>query len=395
MPRPQPMTIPKTLRMLLLAAALCAAASAALPRAGTHYQATFLEYSKGWGSIVGDFDNDGHDEVWNNGHDRDDRLWYWSPTGYLPGPQVLPYVDRHACEAADFNRDGRLDFYCAVGAELGLGAKLNELWLQDEDGVFHRAVNFGAEDIYGRGRYPIWLDFNHDGWPDLYLTNESTDRPDGQPNVNHLYINQGGTGFVEANTLATGQRGNQCVAKGDIDGDGWDDLLVCGATEGNHLYLNNRQGDFTELQIPVLAASWLDAKLVDMDGDGRDDLVLINGRHLQVWTNIGVAPWFRAATLDVTLPGIGVSIAVGDFDGNGRRDIYAVMQDTACGHTLIDKAPDLVAWGQPDGTYVTEVQPQAGLGGCGHRAQTVEGNKVLLEQGGPIYKGGTYVIRWQ
>ncbi len=384
-----------TFKSCALGACLATASLLAHGQAGTRYQASYLEYSKGWGSIVADFDGDGHDDLYVTGHDRDDRIWYWTPTGYLPGPQVLPYVDRHACVAADVNRDGLLDMYCAIGAEKGTGAAPNELWMQAAGGVFTRAVGFGAEDPYGRGRQPLFLDMNHDGWPDIYLTNESTDRADGQPNVNHLFLNQAGHGFVEQPTSATGKRGFLCANKGDLDGDGWDDLLVCGNKEGSHLYLNDRKGDFTEVATLATAVPWNDARLVDMNGDGKDDLVLVNTQHaFQIWLNAGTGSFFPAPSFEYKLHGDGMSVAVGDFDGDGALDVYVVVDDSACSVAQVDLAPDLVFWGQADGGHVAQSQPQ-NLPGCGHLADVVDGDEILLEQGTPGNKAPSYVIRWK
>ncbi len=386
------------IQKISIGAVLLAASLVAHGQAGTRYQATWLEYSKGWSSIVADFNRDGHDEVYNTGHDRDDRIWYWSPTGYVPGPQVMPYVDRHACVAADVNQDGLLDMYCAIGADKGTGAKLNELWFQGPDGVFTLQANTGVEDAYGRGRHVTFLDFNHDGWPDLYLTNEATDRSDGHPNINHLFINQKDGTFAEQTTIATGSIGFQCARKGDIDGDGWDDLAVCGVKEGSHLYVNDRQGNFTELSTPATLVPWNDARFVDLNGDGRDDLVLVNTNNvLQVWLNTGSSPYYAGApSYSYQLPGVAASVTVGDFDGNGKKDLYVVVQDAKCETTLVDTAPDFVFWGQGNGGYVAQQQTQQqGYAGCGHLADTVDGDKVLLEQGGEGYKGGTYVIRWK
>ena len=381
-----------------IGACLLAASLLAHAQSGTRYQATWLEYSKGWSSVVADFDRDGHDEVYNTGHDRDDRIWYWTPTGYIPGPHIMPYVDRHACVAADVNQDGLLDLYCAIGADKGTGDKLNELWFQGEDGVFTLQANTGVEDPYGRGRHATFLDFNHDGWPDLYLTNEATDRSDGHPNINHLFINQKDGSFVEQTTNATGSRGFQCARAGDLNNDGRDDLLVCGIKEGSHVYVNNRAGNFIESSTPATVVPWNDARLVDMNGDGHDDLVLVNNKNvLQVWLNVGANPFFvTAPSFAYQMPANAVSVTVGDFDGNGKKDIYVVLADTNCQTTLVDAAPDYVFWGQADGSYVAQAQTaQKGYIGCGHLADTVDGDKVLLEQGGEGYKGGTYVLRWK
>src|SRR5262249_28958258 len=156
--------------------AMCVAHAQAVPN--------MLEYSKAWSLVVGDFDGDGHTDILVAGHSQEDRIWYWSPTGYRPGPQVFPWQDRHGCVAADVDRDGRLDLFCTIGADQGTGLGVNELWRQQPDGTFVSVPNFGAEDPYGRGRIPVFLDLNHDGWPDLYVTNDSTLRDDGQLNVN-------------------------------------------------------------------------------------------------------------------------------------------------------------------------------------------------------------------
>jgi len=385
------------IRHAFAAAALALAAAGAQAQAGTRYQASYLEDSKGWGAVVADLDRDGHDEVFVTGHDRDDRTWAWTPSGYVPGRQVLPFVDRHGCAAADVNGDGLVDLYCAVGAVQGTGVKQNELWIQTPRGVFVHAVDFGAEDPYGRSRRPLFFDLDHDGRPDLYDTNEATPRPDGQPNINHVFLNQGGTGFVERQTIATGPRGYFCAAKGDVDGDGWDDLVVCADDQTpGHVYVNDHANDFTELATPATNTPWADAKLADLDGDGRDDLVVLSSRNvLQIWHNTGAPPYFPVATLKYALNARGVSVAVGDFDGNGVKDLYVVLEDADCRTTLVDLAPDLVFWGQRDGSYVVQPQPQAGLRGCGHLATTVDGDKILLEQGGESWKGPHYVIRWK
>jgi len=381
---------------IALGLVLAAAAGLAQGQAGTAYRATFIEFSKGWGAVAADFDRDGHDDLYVTGHDRDDRIWFWTPTGYVPGPQVLPFLDRHGCTAADVDRDGRMDLYCAIGAVKGTGAANNELWLQGAGGVLVKQAGFGAEDPYGRARRPIFFDMNHDGWPDLYLVNQATLRSDGEANINHVFINQAGRGFVEQQTVATGDIGFACSAKGDIDGDGWDDLAICGDPgRTGHLFVNDRGGDFRVLATPATAVAWVDAKLADVDGDGRDDLVLVDNRNrFQIWLNTGTSPYYAAPAISYALPGRAASVAVGDFDGNGRKDVYVVLQDASCRTTLVDLAPDLVFWGQAAGGWVAQAQPQD-FKGCGHLAATVDGDKILLEQAGEGWNGPNYVLRWK
>lgn len=363
--------------------------------AQAQYSAEFIESSKAWGSVVADFNGDGHDDIFITGHDQDDRIWYWTSTGYQPSPQTLVWVDRHDCDAADVNRDGRLDMYCGVGADRGQGIGLNELWLQGADGRFEQRLGHGAEDPYGSARIPLFIDVNHDGYPDVYITNERRARTDGNLSINRLFINQAGTGFTEVNSVATGERGSACAAKGDIDGDGWDDLVVCDLSGPPHIYLNNRAGNFATLTTEAGATKWVAAKLADMNRDGRDDLVLLGaGNKLQIWLNTGAPPYFARPAYENQLTYMGKSLTIGDFNKDGRMDVYVALMKSGCQSTLVDEAPDLVFQGTANGSWSKIKQSQAGYPGCGHLADTVDGSRVLLMNGGISWRGSNYVLSW-
>lgn len=375
---------------------ILAAVAVALPAlaARAEYEATLLEISRAWGLVVADFDNDGHDDLFISGHDTNDRIWYWTASGHVAGAQVFPYTDRHDCDAADVDRNGRLDLYCAVGARHGLGVGNNELWLQDTAGRFRRQFLHGAEDPYGRGRIPVFFDFNHDAWPDIYVTNEATARPDGHITENRVFVGQPGARFVEQRTIASGPNGFQCATRGDVDGDGWDDLAVCQMHAPGHLYVNNRAGDFIEWSTPATAGGWRDVKLADVDGDGRQDLVAVTGSNrLQVWPNTGAGRLFESPVLDSPLLAPGRSVALGDFDGDGHVDIYVVLQKPDCRELLQDAADDLVYYGRPDGRWERQRLPQS-FAGCGHLAGTVQGSRVVLLNGGASYDGPNYLLSW-
>jgi hypothetical protein len=372
-----------------------AAIALQLVAAHAQYNATFIETSKAWGSVVADFNNDGHDDIFITGHDRDDRIWYWTATGYEPSVQALVWVDRHDCDAADFNRDGRIDLYCAVGAERGTGEGPNEVWLQDAQGVFNLLSNHGAEDRYGSSRVPVTLDFNHDGYPDIYLTNQRLLRTDGNVSINRLFVNVDGSHFVEAKTIATGYKGSACAVSGDVNGDGWDDLLVCDLQGPPHVYLNDRAGNFTEVFPPAARKKWFQAKLADMNADGRLDLVaLVEGGNLEIWFNTGARGLFPAADYSNHFFYVPKSITVGDFNHDGLPDVYAVLRDVDCEETLSDLAADEVFLGVGNGQWVRVGLDQA-YAGCGHLADTIDGDKVLLMNGGVIVVGPNYVLDWQ
>jgi len=363
--------------------------------AHAQYSARFIETSKAWGSVVADFNNDGHEDIFITGHDTDDRIWYWTAAGYKPSDQIFVWVDRHDCHAADFNRDGRMDFYCAVGADRGNGVGPKEVWLQDDKGIFSQVAGHGAEDQYGSGRIPVTLDFNHDGYPDIYLTNERRQRSDGNLSINRLFINQDGSHFVEATTIATGEKGSHCAVSGDVNGDGWDDLLVCDYEGPPHLYLNNQAGQFTEIFPPAVGKKWRQVKLADMNGDGRLDLVaLVEGNDLQVWFNTGSGNYFPTLGYSNHFSYTAKSLTVGDFNGDGRKDVYVVLMNIDCPKTLSDLGADSLFLGQAGGQWMKTRVDQA-YAGCGHLADTVDGDKVLLMNGGISWVGPNYVLSWR
>jgi FG-GAP-like repeat len=379
--------------MLKRVSVFTAVALCALPAGATN---TFIETSKAWGSVVADFNNDGQDDIFVTGHDENDRIWHRTLSGYVPSAQVLRFVDRHDCDAADINLDGRIDMFCAVGAEKGTGSAPNELWLQQTNGTFFADLASGAEDIYGRARRPLFLDANNDGLPDIYLTNLATIRPDGQPNINRLFINNGASKFVETVTTATGALGSSCVAKGDVNGDGWDDLVVCAEKGDSHIFINDKNGNF----IDIFAAGqfgpavWADAKLSDVNSDGRDDLIFITKKNvINIRLNSGGSPFFASPSFQDTLPGIPSSITIGTFDNDARKDIYVVLRDSSCPTTLKDTTPDVLYRGRAGGAWKKSVLDQK-FSGCGYLADTVDGSKVLLMQGGETstWRGPTYLI---
>ncbi len=126
------------------------------------------------------------------------------------------------------------------------------------------------------------LDYDRDGWPDLYF-------PDGGPWPNdtlasapgdRLYRNIEGRRFVDVTEQAgLGDRSfSQGAAVGDIDNDGWPDLLVCNLG-GNRLYRNNGDGTFTDItdRSGLAGNRWsTSAAIADLNRDGVPDLFIVN-----------------------------------------------------------------------------------------------------------------------
>jgi Na+-translocating ferredoxin:NAD+ oxidoreductase RnfD subunit len=126
-----------------------------------------------------------------------------------------------------------------------------------------------------------WLDYNNDGWLDLFAVNSYTDnnlpafQDHGGLPRSALYRNDHGRFVNVTASSGTGlqTRGEGCVAA-DLNGDGFTDLFVTTSTN-DALYWNNGDGTFTEgaRAAGVISFGWHSgAAVADVNGDGRPDL---------------------------------------------------------------------------------------------------------------------------
>jgi hypothetical protein len=151
--------------------------------------------------------------------------------------------------------------------------------LHFEHGAFH--VRATPDHIAGMGAGLCWIDYDNDGWLDLYLVNSYAEQErsyweaqGGFPR-NALYRNEHGVfrDVSEESGTDLQMRGNGCVAA-DFNGDGWIDLYVT-ADGANALLWNRGDGTFDEgaKQSGVAAIEWNSAAVVgDLNGDGLVDL---------------------------------------------------------------------------------------------------------------------------
>ena len=238
------------------------------------------------------------------------------------------------------------------------------------------------------------VDFDNDGWPDIFLVNGSRLEgfPEGQEAISHLYRNQHDGSFADVTAKSgTGLKGwGQGVCAGDYDNDGWRDLFV--TFWGHNVLLhNNRDGTFSDATRK--AGLWEDGvkwstgcAFVDYDRDGRLDLFIthyvdldlqrtptpgsgsfcqwkgmpvmcgprgLKGTYSQLYHNNG-----DGSFTDVTeKSGVAKTAAyycftalTGDFDNDGWPDIFV-----AC-----DSTPSLLFHNQHNGTF-TETAVLAGV----------------------------------
>ncbi|HEX4784778.1 MAG TPA: VCBS repeat-containing protein, partial [Candidatus Sulfotelmatobacter sp.] len=188
------------------------------------------------------------------------------------------------------------------------------------------------------------LDYDNDGWLDIYLVNGSTyDAVTGKTTAPHAALfhnNHDGT-FTDVAEKAgvTNNRWGFGVAIGDFDNDGWPDIFV-GNYGSNRLYRNNHDGTFTDIaeKAGVALGNWsTGATFGDYDGDGRLDLFVPGYIHY-----------------NMTAPPVSGSKAVSGGLCNFRG--IAVM----CGPRGLEGEPDHLFHNNGDGTF-TDVSVKAGV----------------------------------
>ena len=146
------------------------------------------------------------------------------------------------------------------------------------------------------------IDYDNDGWLDIYLVNASTyDAQSGkaeEPHAALFHNNHDGTFTdVAAKAGVTNDRWGFGVAIADYDNDGWPDMYVTNMGS-NRLYHNNHDGTFTDVaeKAGVVLGGWsTGATWGDYDGDGRVDLFVPGYVHFE--NNQPPTPSSGAATL--------------------------------------------------------------------------------------------------
>ena len=279
------------------------------------------------------------------------------------------------CGFADYDRDGRLDLFVSryVKVDLenlpefgkgktcefrgiavqcgprGLPGTSDLLFHNDGNGHFTEVgEKAGVSDpraYFGLGI--AWFDYNQDGWPDLYVANDST--------PSFLYLNQKDGTFKElafpvgvAVSEDGGEQGGMGVAVGDYDNSGRLSVFKTNFAEEYNSLFHNDGDHFTDVSFRSKTAAssipfvgWGTA-FFDYDNDGLLDLIAVNGhvypqmdqasrgasagyrQRKLLYHNRGdgtfdeVAAQFGSA---LTEPRISRGLAVGDLDNDGRLDL--------------------------------------------------------------------------
>ena len=322
------------------------------------------------GAAVGDYDNDGHEDLFVAGVQRNQLLrnagngtftdvtgaagignYPWSvAAGWLDYDNdgwldlfVVNYVD-WTPQTNKFcgDRGRNLQVYCHPKHYRGLA---NALYRNRRDGTFEDVSarsHIGAS--IGKGMSVAFADYDGDGFTDIFVTNDAV--------PNFLFHNRGDGTFNEVALLAgvaVPAHGRPVSGMGtdfrDFDNDGWPDIVLTALTGETFPLFKNDKGQFfrdvtyaSGLGSKTVRMSGWAAALVDLDNDGWKDLVTANSHANDRIEEYEAASYrqtngvFRntGSRLDdvsaIAGPDFQVArahrgIGVGDFDGDGRLDL--------------------------------------------------------------------------
>ena len=335
--------------------------------------------STGWGQgvCVGDYDNDGFDDIFVTGYGAN-RLFHNQGNGTFREVARQSGVAGSGkewgtgCAFIDYDRDGKLDLVVAnyVHFDLattpapgqgpgciwkgvpvmcgprGLASAPNILYHNLGNGKFDDVSKpSGIENTTAHYCFSVsTIDYNDDGWPDVYVACDST------PAI--LYRNNRDGTFTDVgidSSVAFNEDGREQAGMGstvaDYDGDGKLDIFKTNFSDDTStLYHNNGDGTFADKTFPAGlgintdALGW-GAAFADVDNDGWPDLLVVNGhvypevdsglmgtRYREprfLYYNLGNGKFrdlSKSAGPGLTEPRSGRGLAIGDLFNDGRLD---------------------------------------------------------------------------
>ena len=336
----------------------------------------------GWAqaACVGDFDNDGHPDLFvtyygTNSLYRNRGDGKFADVTAAAGLPVTGTRWGSGCAFVDYDGDGYLDIFVANYVDLdltrtpkpgssqscewkgmpvvcgprGLPTAHNALYHNNRDGTF-TDVSEKAGILAPGGRYGLGVvvaDFDNDGWPDIYVACDQTPSLLYRNKHDGTFEERGDAAGVAYNADGHLQAG-MGIAVADYDGNGFLDIVKTNFSGDRHSLYRNEDGKFFE-DVSERAGLGRNQLLgwgiafLDIDEDGWPDLVIANGHVYPEIDRSSIGETYRQKTLlyrnlgngtfsDVTAsagPAFAAArpsrgLATGDLDGDGRPEILIV-----------------------------------------------------------------------
>jgi enediyne biosynthesis protein E4 len=368
----------------------------------------YLPETMGAGCAFLDYNNDGwQDILFINGMDfpghkrqtsypalyRNNRNGTFTDVTREAGLAVELYGNGVAI--GDFDNDGNADIFISA---LGSGRLFRNLG----NGKFQDVTQKAGLSLTDYGTSCAWLDYDRDGYLDLFICNyvrwsaegdiyctldgraKSYCTPESYKGVSNRLFRNLHNGTFQDVTRAAGLSDPTSkslgVAVSDFNRDGWPDLLVANDTQPNKLYLNHRNGTFTEKGVTAgiafseegTARGAMGVDAADYDGSGFPSLLIGNfsNQMLNLYHNEGNGLFIDEAPASSVGQASLLTLAFGclflDADLDGRPDLFV-----ANGHVEddINRVQKRVTFAQPPLLFLNrgnhqfeEVARQSGSG---------------------------------
>jgi hypothetical protein len=330
----------------------------------------------GMGVAVGDYNNDGHPDIFVTGYNRS-ILYRNNGDGTFTDVTEKSGIATPGWSSSavwfDYDNDGRLDLFVCRFVEFRkednkfcgnekAGQRLYCIpsvyppaasWLfhNNGDGTFTDvSAQSGISSVKGKAWGVVATDINNDGWMDLFVAND-TER-------NFLFVNHQGKfkdEGLEAGIAYSGDgraRSGMGVDSADFDQDGWQDLFVTNVDQEMYsIYHNNHDGTFDDFaassglgKITRDMSGW-GLRFFDYDNDGNLDLFIANGHpDDQIETHAASVTYREPLLLfhnnGKSLQNVSASagpvfhqpfaargMAIGDFDNDGAVDVLVAINN--------------------------------------------------------------------
>lgn len=342
------------------------------------------------GVAVFDYDNDGYPDIFfTNGADittlKKTAPKYWNRLFHNNGDGTFTDVTEKAGLAGtgydtgvavgDYDNDGYEDLFVA-------GVHRNTLYHNNGDGTFTDVTEKAGLAQPDREFGPLWsvgaawVDVNNDGLLDLFVVNylrwdvnkEPDCRYEGKPEYchpkfykelpNQLFLNKG-NGTFEDISQRSGIRAHlgkgMAAGVADYDDDGRPDIFVANDKLFNFLFHNRGNSRFDEVGFETGVAlpehgnliSGMGVDFRDLNNDGKPDIIVValDSETFPVYENNGKGGFTeitgRSGMTLLSNPMSGYSPNIADFDNDGWKDIFVsrgdVQSPAMSGHRVIDQ----------------------------------------------------------